>query len=140
MKTAHKAADFTRFICSTCTETRDSVMFGFCVWFGRENKITACRSQWLSPHSPDEEIEDSGHGDADEDVQGPLNHGTVHIQPGDHTSRTGTLHAVLRAVRRSIIGRGGSGCRGADDGLFGHIVLGEHEKPTKRNENQHQSP
>lgn len=88
-----------------------------------------------SPHSPDEEIEDSSHGDADEDVQGPLDHGAVHVQASDPNSGTGTLRGGLRVVCRGAAVR-----RGSAGGGGGDFIQRPHGKPAEPKQEQNQHP
>lgn len=82
-----------------------------------------------SPHGSDEEVEESGDGDPDEDVQGPLDHRAVHLQAAQRVSGTRTLRSGPAAVRR-----GGSGSR---CGGFSHRPKGEQTEP---NQNQNRRP
>lgn len=90
-----------------------------------------------SPHSSDEEVENSDHGDADQDVQGPLDHGAVHVQAVEQTS--GTPPAAVCGVPPAAVGGGGSGRRGAAGGGFGRILRHGHEHPAERNQNHRQN-
>lgn len=84
----------------------------------------------LSPHSSDEEVENSDHGDADQDVQGPLDHRVVHVELS-----SGALTAAACGVYPAGVRHCGSGRRGGAGG-FGHILRHGHEQPTDRNENR----
>lgn len=69
----------------------------------------------FSPNSSDQEVEDSDHGDPDEDVQGPLDHRAVQ-------KSSGTLPAGMGRVYPAGVRHGGSGHRGAAGGGVGHLV------------------
>lgn len=91
-----------------------------------------CDVSRLSPHSSDEEVEDSDHGDADENVQGPLDHGAVHVQAGEQPA---SGPAAVRGVRSAGVGGGGSGRRGR----FGHLIRNGQENPAERKKNHRQN-
>lgn len=96
----------------------------------------------LSPHGSDEEVEDPDGGDADEDVQGPLDHRAVRPEAVQHPA------AAVGRVPPAGVGRRRSRHRGAAGGGGGvvldvrcrHRLLrgGGDEHPTERNQNRRQ--
>lgn len=94
-----------------------------------------------SPHGSDEEVEDSDHGDADEDVQGPLDHGAVHFQPGEHPpGGPATASAALCCVPAAAVGGGGPVRHGGAACRFVCIIRCVHEDPAEWNQKLRQNP
>lgn len=79
---------------------------------------------WFSPHGSDQEVQDSDDGDADEDVQGPLDHGAA--SPEVDPDLLGASAAAQRAVRPAGVRHGGLDRRGVGGGH----VCGQNQQPT----------
>lgn len=102
-----------------------------------------------SPHGADEEVEHADHGDADQDVEGPLDHGAVHAEAAERAlvgAVVGRVHpAGAVGHRGSERGDGGDGGGGSGSGRSGggsvvRILRQRHQEPAERNQNHRENP
>lgn len=82
----------------------------------------------LLPDGSDEEVEQTDHGEADQDIERPLDHGAVHAEAGEQSS--GTRPAALGRVDAAGVGQS----RGGGDGGFDLIHRSRDGDEAKREE------